>query len=61
MKKLSNKRPLRGADLWHLAIAKTIQNQLPELQLLTYDSRLKAAVQGEGMEPKLADYSKRQI
>jgi len=55
MKKLSIKWPLRGADLWHLAIAKTIQNQLPELQLLTYDSRLKAAVQGEGMEPKLAD------
>lgn len=52
MKKLSNKWPLRGADLWHLAMAKTLQDQLPELQLLTFDSRLQAAVQGEGMEPK---------
>jgi len=53
MMKLSNKWPLRGADLWHLAMAKTIQDHLPELRLLTYDSRLKVAVQGEGMEPIL--------
>ena len=46
---LSLKWPLRGADLWHLATAKTIQNELPELFLLTFDSRLSAAALGEGM------------
>ena len=46
---LSAKWPLRGADLWHLATAKSLQKQLPELFLLTFDSRLNAAAQGEGM------------
>jgi len=46
---LSLKWPLRGADLWHLATAKTLQNELPELLLLTFDSRLNAAALGEGM------------
>lgn len=44
---LSKKWPLRGADLWHLAIAKSIQKQIPELLLLTFDTRLQAAVEGE--------------
>jgi predicted nucleic acid-binding protein len=46
---LSLKWPLRGADLWHLATAKTLQNELPEFLLLTFDSRLNAAALGEGM------------
>ena len=28
---LSEKWPLRGADLWHLSVAKTVQKDLPEL------------------------------
>lgn len=48
---LAHKWPLRGADLWHLATAKTVQEQLPELRLLTFDSRLQAAAAGEGLWP----------
>jgi predicted nucleic acid-binding protein len=51
---LSVKWSLRGADLWHLATAKSIQKQLPELFLLTFDKRLKVAAQGEGMIKKLS-------
>lgn len=47
IKKLSNRWPLRGADLWHLATAKTFQSHIPETILLTYDTRLKVAAQGE--------------
>jgi predicted nucleic acid-binding protein len=49
IKDLSNKWPLRGADLWHLSAAKGLQDHFPELQLLTYDIRLKVAAQGEQM------------
>ncbi len=49
---LSVKWPLRGADLWHLATAKSLQKQLPELFLLTFDTRLNAAALGEGLMPK---------
>jgi hypothetical protein len=38
---------LRGADLWHLASAKTLQEELPELILLTFDDQLMNAVTGE--------------
>lgn len=41
--------PLRGADLWHLAAAKALQSELPELRLLTFDTRLTAAAHGEGL------------
>ena len=44
---LSVKYPLRGADLWHLATAKSLQRQLPELFLLTFDARLQEAGEGE--------------
>ena len=43
--------PLRGADLWHLALAKSLQEELPELVLLTFDLRLAEAVAGEGLAP----------
>ena len=43
IKNLSQKWSLRGADLWHLAAAKTLQNQLPELELLTFDKKLGSA------------------
>jgi predicted nucleic acid-binding protein len=47
MKKLSNRWSLRGADLWHLAAARTFQIHIKETLLLTYDTRLKVAAQGE--------------
>lgn len=46
---LARKWPLRGADLWHLAAAKTLQADLPGLSLLSFDARLAAAAQGEGL------------
>ena len=46
---LCTKWPLRGADLWHLAVAKRIQQELPELSLFTFDERLKSAANGEGL------------
>jgi predicted nucleic acid-binding protein len=49
MAALSKKWPLRGADLWHLSVAKSVCEQLPELKLLTFDTRLKAAADGEGI------------
>lgn len=48
---LCGKWSLRGADLWHLAAAKTLQNDLPELMLLTFDAKLKRAARGEGLSP----------
>lgn len=38
---------LRGADLWHLALTKSLQNQLPEIRILTFDTRLRAAAARE--------------
>jgi len=40
---LAAKRPLRGADLWHLATVTTLRKEFPELTLLTFDKRLKKA------------------
>jgi predicted nucleic acid-binding protein len=48
---LSEKWNLRGADLWHLATAKSIQREIPELCLLTLDERLRKAAAGEGLIP----------
>jgi predicted nucleic acid-binding protein len=39
---------LRGADLWHLAAAKALQADLPELRVLSFDARLAEAALGEG-------------
>jgi predicted nucleic acid-binding protein len=46
---LALKWALRGADLWHLAMAKSLQEQLPELVLLTFDDKLDVAARGEGL------------
>ncbi|MFP4283995.1 MAG: type II toxin-antitoxin system VapC family toxin [Desulfovermiculus sp.] len=47
--KLGQKWSLRGADLWHLAAAKSLQQELPELMFLTFDEQLRLAAQGEGI------------
>ncbi len=49
IKRLAMNWPLRGADLWHLAAAKTLQRDIPELRVLTFDQTLYQAVAGEGM------------
>ena len=46
---LSAKWPLRGADLWHLAAAKSLHKEFPELILLSFDNRLKKAAEGEAL------------
>jgi hypothetical protein len=46
---LSRKWPLRGASLWHLCAAKTLHAELPELRLLSFDTRLAISAQGEGL------------
>jgi predicted nucleic acid-binding protein len=46
---LAMKWPLRGADLWHLSAAKTLQATLPETYLLTFDKSLEEAARGEGL------------
>ena len=48
-KSLSQKWPLRGAGLWHLVTAKTLQKRIPESYLLTFDNRLMVAAVGEGL------------
>jgi predicted nucleic acid-binding protein len=48
MNTLAQAWPLRGADLWHLAAAKALQADLPELRLLSFDTRLAEAARGEG-------------
>jgi predicted nucleic acid-binding protein len=49
LRALSQKWPLRGTQLWHLATAITLKNQISELTLLTFDSRLATAAKGEGL------------
>lgn len=49
---LAMKWPLRGADLWHLATAMTLRQDLPEIVLLTFDVRLKQASIGERLSPE---------
>jgi predicted nucleic acid-binding protein len=49
IQELSLKWPLRGADLFHLATVKAMQEELPWLFLLTFDTRLGDAAKGEGL------------
>ncbi|MCF8108109.1 MAG: type II toxin-antitoxin system VapC family toxin [Desulfohalobiaceae bacterium] len=47
--RLCHRSSLRGADLWHLSAAKSLQKELPELILLTFDGKLKQAAHDEGL------------
>jgi len=51
---LSIKRPLKAVNLWHLASAKTLQKQIPELTLLTFDEELRTAAEEEGLSASLS-------
>ncbi|MGC8487968.1 MAG: type II toxin-antitoxin system VapC family toxin [Clostridia bacterium] len=46
---LARRWTLRGADLWHLALAKTLQTELPELAFATFDKALTEAGTAEGL------------
>lgn len=46
--RLSEKHPLKGADLWHLAACLSLRTRMPDLLLLTYDKALRAAAEREG-------------
>ncbi|MBI5143372.1 MAG: type II toxin-antitoxin system VapC family toxin [Nitrospirae bacterium] len=48
IRQLSEKHPLKGADLWHLAACLSLRTRMPELLLLTYDKALQAAAEREG-------------
>ena len=50
LKDLSRKWPLRGSGLWHLATAKTLQREFPELMVLTFDRELAQASKGESLK-----------
>ncbi len=50
MRELACRWPLRGSGLWHLATAKTLQREFPELMILTYDSELARASKGESLK-----------
>ncbi len=47
LRELACKWPLRGRGLWHLATAKTLQQEFPELMILTFDRELARASKGE--------------
>lgn len=49
VRRLAERWPLRGADLWHLALAMTLKREFSELVLLTFDGKLLSAAQGEGL------------
>ena len=49
MQELSTRHVLKGADLWHLAAVKTIQPELPEVSVLSFDKQLSNAARKEGV------------
>ena len=49
IRSLSAKHPLCGADLWHLATAKSMYAEFPELCLLSFDKRLIRAAERESL------------
>ena len=45
---LRGKYLLRGADFWHLALAMTLKEDIPELMVLTFDKKLREGTEKEG-------------
>ncbi len=46
---LASTAGLRGADLWHLASVSTLNRQLPEARLFSFDERLSSAAAALGI------------
>ena len=61
VRRLSAKWSLSGADLWHLAAAMELRNDFPELVLLSYDSKLIGAANGEGVAVAASQYGGGQV
>jgi predicted nucleic acid-binding protein len=51
MHSLQGKYSLRGADFWHLSLAKTLKREIPDLFILSFDGKLKEAAEKEGFPP----------
>lgn len=49
LKELARRWVLGESGLWHLATAKTLQREFPELVLITFDVNLARASQGENL------------
>ncbi len=47
LRELALRWPLKGSGLWHLAAAKTLHREFPELMILTIDRELAQASRGE--------------
>ncbi len=47
LRELALKWPLKGSGLWHLAAAKTLHREFPELMILTIDREMAKASRGE--------------
>lgn len=48
---LARRHPLRGADLWHLAVAMAMREEVGGIILLTFDHALAEAARAEGLAP----------
>jgi predicted nucleic acid-binding protein len=51
VRRLAEEHPLRGADLWHVAAALAVRDEIPEIVLLTFDDRMRRAVRATGLHP----------
>lgn len=49
LRELALKWPLKGSGLWHLAAAKTLHQEFPELMILTIDREMAKASRGENI------------
>lgn len=56
--KFAVKCSLKGADLWHLAMAQTLKKELPELTVISFDGRLNAACERENL---LNEYCRQEV
>ena len=48
MDSLRGKYALRGADFWHLALARTLREEIPELIFMSFDRKLLDGAEKEG-------------
>lgn len=49
VERLARRHALRGADLWHLALALDVSSREPSLALVTFDAAIAAAARAEGL------------
>lgn len=49
VRQLADRWSLKGADLWHLSLAKTLHADNRHVRMLSFDARLAAAANAEGV------------